>query len=450
MISIETALARAGYKCDTSMQPHMEEWKSWYEGYYSSFHKYMVYNGNEYTEQKRASLRMAKRICEDWANLILNEKVVINAGDDTVNDVLKKVFDDNDFYVRANQLLEKSFAFGSGAFVEFNSGDGSVVMDFVTGDMIYPISWEGKKITECAFGSIKVYGGVAYIYLNIHIKDAYGKYIIQNRMFSKEDGAEVRLPDGVERVVVTNSKIPRFQIIGPNVTNNIEEYSPLGISVFANAIDEIKGVDLIYDSYLNEFKLGKKRLVVPITMTQKSMADSGNTAPIFDSNDTVFYAIPGSQENSDNKLQEINMELRNEAHKSALETHLGLLSDKCGLGKDKYEFANGTAKTATEVISENSDMFRNLKKHEIVVKSALIGVVKAILDILKYSPDADISVQFDDSIIEDRNAEFTRRVQLVSNQAMQPWELRAYELGETEEAAKAALAEINTEDVPEV
>lgn len=449
MISIETALARAGYRCDTAMQPHIEEWKSWYEGYYSSFHKYMVFNGKERTEQKRASLKMAKRICEDWANLILNEKVVINAGDDNINKVLKKVFDDNDFYVRANQLLEKSFAFGSGAFVEYNSKDGSAVMDFIPADMIHPISWEGRKITECAFGSVKVYGGVPYIYLNIHIKDNYGKYVIQNRMFKKEDGKEVDLPRGVDRSVITNSTIPRFQIMGPNVTNNIEEGSPLGISVFANAIDEIKGVDLIYDSYLNEFKLGKKRLVVPISMTQRSMEDSGDTAPIFDSNDTVFYAIPGSPESTDNKLQEVNMELRNDAHKSALETHLGLLSDKCGLGKNKYEFANGTAKTATEVISENSDMFRNLKKHEIVVKSALIGAVRAILDILKYSPDADISVQFDDSIIEDRNAEFTRRVQLVSNQAMQPWELRAYELGETEETAKAACAVVQ-EDIPEV
>lgn len=449
MISIETALARAGYRCDTAMQSHIEEWKSWYEGYYSTFHKYMVFNGKVRTEQTRASLKMAKRICEDWANLILNEKVVINAGDDNINKVLKKVFDDNDFYVRANQLLEKSFAFGSGAFVEYNSRDGSAVMDFILGDMIYPISWEGKKITECAFGSVKVYGGVPYIYLNIHIKDAYGKYIIQNRMFTKEDGKEVNLPEGVERIVQTNSKVPRFQIIGPNVTNNIEESSPLGISVFANAIDEIKGVDLIYDSYLNEFKLGKKRLVVPMTMARKTWEESGDTPPVFDSNDTVFYAIPGSPEDSNSKLQEINMELRNDAHKSALETHLGLLSDKCGLGKNKYEFANGTAKTATEVISENSDMFRNLKKHEIVVKSALIGVVRAILDILKYSPDADVSVQFDDSIIEDRNAEFTRRVQLVTNQAMQPWELRAYELGETEETAKAACAVVQ-EDIPEV
>ncbi len=449
MISVETALSNAGFRCDTSMQPHIAEWKLWYEGYYESFHRYMVFNGKVRTEQKRAGLKMAKRVCEDWSNLILNEKVLINTGDDSVNEVLKKVFDDNDFYVRANQLLEKSFAFGSGAFVEYNSRDGSAVMDFIPGDMIYPISWEGKKITECAFGSIKVYGGVPYIYLNIHIKDTYGKYIIQNRMFTKEDGKEVNLPEGVERIVPTNSKIPRFQIIGPNVTNNIEEYSPLGISVFANAIDEIKGVDLIYDSYLNEFKLGKKRLVVPMSMTQRSMEDNGDSTPIFDSNDTVFYAIPGNPENPDNKLQEINMELRNDAHKSALETHLGLLSDKCGLGKDKYEFANGTAKTATEVISENSDMFRNLKKHEIVVKSALIGAVRAILDILKYSPDADISVQFDDSIIEDRNAEFTRRVQLVTNQAMAPWELRAYELGETEEAAKAACAVVQ-EDIPEV
>lgn len=44
----------------------------------------------------------------------------------------------------------------------------------------------------------------------------------------------------------------------------------------------------------------------------------------------------------------------------------------CGMGEDQYQFqSSGGVKTAREVISENSKLFRTLKKHEIVLKLAL-------------------------------------------------------------------------------
>ena len=47
--------------------------------------------------RKRESLRMPKRVCEDWADMLLNEKVVINVGDDKINRRLKEVLTQNDF-----------------------------------------------------------------------------------------------------------------------------------------------------------------------------------------------------------------------------------------------------------------------------------------------------------------------------------------------------------------
>ena len=89
---------------------HIDEWLDWYQGNVKKFHKYKVYNGAVITEQDRYQLGMAKKVCEDWANLLLNEKVSINAGDyeGRLNDILQF----NNFKVRANQLIEKAFAIG--------------------------------------------------------------------------------------------------------------------------------------------------------------------------------------------------------------------------------------------------------------------------------------------------------------------------------------------------
>ena len=48
----------------------------------------------------------------------------------------------------------------------------------------------------------------------------------------------------------------------PAIANNDDLPNPMGIPAFANAIDQLKGVDIAYDSYVNEFVLGKKRIMV--------------------------------------------------------------------------------------------------------------------------------------------------------------------------------------------
>lgn len=442
---IQTILSKLGYKADTLMQQYISDWDDWYKGYVEKVHKYTTYNGKVRIGQKRASLKMAKRVCEDWANLLLNEKVSFACADTDADNKLKRALSDNDFYVRANQLVEKAFAFGSGAFVEYADVNGKTVIDFITADKIYPLSWVDINITDCAFASIKTIGGQKYYYINIHTSDARGRYIIQNRLFD-EYGIEVSLPAGIKSQYI--SAVKRFQIIRPNITNNIEPCSPMGISIFANAVNELEGVDLVYDSYINEFKLGKKRMLIPVTMAQLEKEKEGISAPVFDNNDTVFYAIPGI-EGENQKPTEINMEIRGEEHKQAVQYNLSLLADKCGLGNDRYEFGADGTKTATEVISEKSDLFRNLKKHEIVMLSAMIGLAKAVFDIEGVPPETEVAISFDDSIIEDKNAEFVRRLQMAAQGMLLPEELRSWYLNEPIETSKAVISGIAADDIAE-
>jgi A118 family predicted phage portal protein len=226
-----------------------------------------------------------------------------------------------------------------------------------------------------------------------------GKYVVYNELFDK-DGNKLELPKGVFPEWRTQSKKPVYQIVTPNICNNIDIANPMGISVYANSIDDLKTIDVVYDSLYNEFNLGKKRIFVKSDVI-KIDTKTGEPIPTFDKNDTVFYSLPG--EDADKLITESDMELRVEDHVAALQAALDVYSEKCGLGKGYYKFDVDNVQTATAVVSQNSKLFRRVKKDEIILEKALIDMVQAIL-FLGNKGEADISVSFDDSIIEDTDA----------------------------------------------
>lgn len=446
MQAITQYLKQQGYQTlDDSYYDKIAFWYKWYKGKVSSFHSYYQYNGQKKIMRERKTLGMAKKIPEDWANLELNEKAEIivsrkgeNQGD-SINERIQQVLLDNNFWVRGNQLIEIAYALGTGAIVEYLDGD-AVKMDYIRAGMIYPLRWDNGVVIDCAFASERISGKEKLVYLNIHRLEDDGTYSIKNLMFKRNGNqlVQIELPEGVADTVYTGSDIPLFQIVKPNIVNNIDPDSPMGISVYANAIDQLEGLDLIYDSYCNEFKLGKKRLIVPMTMAKAMMDADGITAPVFDSNDVEFFALSiGNEEEP--KLQEINMELRSEAHEAAIKTALNLLSAKCGLGNDRFSFEHGTAKTATEVISEKSELYQNLRKHELLLSNALTGMVMAIASLLVLPTDLEVAIHFDDSIIVDEEAERVRFLQEIRDGIREKWEYRVRYLGETKEEAKARI-----------
>ena len=48
-----------------------------------------------------------------------------------------------------------------------------------------------------------------------------GKYVIYNDYVDTKTGLSLPLPDGVEAMVKTGSEMPLYQIIKPNIVNNV-------------------------------------------------------------------------------------------------------------------------------------------------------------------------------------------------------------------------------------
>lgn len=445
MQAITQYLVANGYTTvDDNYYTSIALWLKWYRGKVPAFHNYTQYNGRRKVRRERKSLGLAKKIAEDWASLLLNEKVEITISDDAAHERVWEVLNANNFRVRGNQLVEVAFALGTGAFVEYTDGD-DVIIDYVRAGMIYPLSWDNGEITECAFASERKKGKEKYVYLNIHRlnENGNGTYVIENLMFRRNGGllTLVDLPEGVIPIVETGSDIPRFQIIRPNIVNNEDMDCPLGISVYANAIDQLENVDLVFDSYNNEFRLGKKRIMVPVSMARNLMEADGVATPMFDDNDVEFYVLATGESANGQKIEEINGELRSDAHEKGISTAINLCAYKCGFGENKYKFEGGAAKTATEVVSEDGDMFRNLRKHELPLSDALTALVKTIASMLGIKTEFDVAIMFDDSIIEDTAAERMRDLQDVRDGIMSKVEYRMKWYGDTEKDARKAIEE---------
>lgn len=394
---------------------HIDKWLEWYQGDVKKFHTYKIFNGATTTSHKRYRLNMAKRVCEDWANLLLNEKVTIKAG--KYSKRLEQILKVNNFHIRANQLIELTYALGTGAFVEYKDADDNVIIDFIRADMIYPLSWDNGDITECAFGTEKVFDGKEVIYLQIHRLgneedgENPNEYYIENKYVDKKEGEETAIPEDLAEIVQTGSVRPLFQIITPNICNNIDIGSPLGISVYANAIYQLRGCDLVYDSYMNEFVLGRKRVLVPLSAAKIQMQKDGTAQPVLDPDDTVFFQLPGDRD-SDNKMTEIDMSIRANEHELGIQRSLDILSFMVGMGNGRYKFENGGVKTATEVISDKSELYQNRQKNAIIVSGAITALVAAV-SFLDKGKEVEATVDFDDSIIEDTNATIDKNIKLV-------------------------------------
>lgn len=427
-------------------------WLKWYQGFDKAFHEYSVYNGVKKVKLKKKTLNIAKKSCEDWANLLFNEKCEITIKD---QEKLDEILNRNAFKVYANNLIEQSFALSMGAIVEslenvtFNEETGEIIktndskikLDYVDATKIYPISFKNRKLIECAF----VNENTREVAISIHKLNDRGEYDVIN-LFIATDKRGIATGEEREFVFHTKSKKPLFQIIKPNICNNRDINSPLGISVYANAIDTLKAIDNAYDSFDNEIQSGRKRIMVDDRYASFNV--NGEMIEAFDPNDALFYRLP-PVDGQEGKpfVEDVSGVLRTNEIGAALQEQLNTYAASVGFGKNYYTFGGGGGRpiqTATAVIAQNSDLFRNLKKHELLLEKVVIDMVEAIAYLSNTFTTnkidaSNVKVMFDDSIIEDTESKKNSDRTDVTNGIMSKQEYRAKWYAETEEIAKEKL-----------
>lgn len=440
------------------LSTYVEQWKSWYQGNVKSFHNYFIYNGKKKVNQKRFTMNMAKEISEEWADILWSEKCQISFEDEKAQQNANELIEELDLYVLINNALEKAGALGTEATVvsvydivanedgmTLDVSNAKTRVDLVDVDWIFPLSWTNKGITECAFGSVEYVKGKKHIVLSVHQLNDAGNYVIKNHLFSETNGnlTEIKEIDDTVNEFDTKSNVKWFSIFKPLITNNLFNNSPFGIPYYANAIDNLKAVDIAFDALKNEIVDGRKRTFVRADMFNY---DEGQQKLVFDPNDTTVYQLP-SGATKDDLIQSDSDTLRTDNQIATLNTNLNILGNKAGFGNDHYEYDGQNLQTATAVVSSNSKMFRRKKKLEVGYESSIFDLFNAVAyassEFGKYDINTDnLKIVFDDSIIEDKEAESIRAMREVQQGLKSKVEYRMQIFGETEEVAKQKIADI--------
>ncbi len=452
---IENVFDRKEIPIDENFYNLIDKWKALYSGYHSEFHdvEYKTISGTK--KRRMATLNMPKVVAQELATLIFNERCEISISDDGFEENVKEVLRRNQFDREFQRYLEYAFAMG-GTVVKVYADDRGVRLGYVTADCFIPLSWDHDHIREGLFVNEIRRQNKKYTHLEWHVWEGV-EYVIRNELYESNGvdlGVKVPLatlfPNLQEETRVKNLVQPLFVYIKPNSANNFDTTIPLGIAVYANALDTLKSLDIAFDSFQREFRLGRKRIIVPVAAI-KTVIDpqTGQTHRYFDANDEVYEAF--NFDGDSNGIKDISIELRVEEHINAINALLNLLAMQIGFSAGSFTFDGQGVKTATEVVSENSKTFRTKQSHEIIVEEAIkelveiIGQVAELYGFFNMPDDYEVTVTFDDSVAQDKNADALYWVQLVSSGLASKQMAIQRVHGLTKEEATALLKEIQQE-----
>lgn len=463
-------LGTLGYNPSTSYYSYIELWKEWNENLVPKFHKYHDQNGDE---RQMFRLGMAKRLCEDWSSILYTERDSIVCENKQNQVFVDKWLEKLEFNDKIPDNIETAFWSGTcGTIVRIKNAkivnkkivaDENTTLNLVSvnASQIIPLKIIDGVITDVAFVSKSTIDSKNVFYIEIHELKKDG-YHIQNK-YIDEQGNEIENA-GVVKEYETGSTVPLFNLLMPRIVNNIKENNGLGISVYANAIDQLQGVDIVYNNFMKDFYLGGKKVFYNKKLTKYytqtyTDEETGDVVvqeiPIYPDDITKQqFQIVGDEVdvNADTLIHEYNPDLRETENENGLNLALNILAFKSGLGKAYYKFEQGGVVTATQAILDNKDLVGNAKKHRSALNKYTVGIVRSILMIgrLFFNENVDendtINLVDKDGFLnseEDQKEEYRQEMSMGLRSKV--GYLKTF-YGMSEEEAKKELALVNEED----
>lgn len=442
------AIEQAGYRLYGGMDASIKAWYAWYTATNESFYKvpYFTKKGTK-QHRDRYSLRPAKRVCREYASLILTEDTRVSVEGSQANAWLQGYLGQIGFWPNGQNLVERAFALGTGGwFLDYDIREdarSSIIRpQRYDARLIKPLTFDEEGITEAAVDTRVTAKGKPIERLTLYVIDN-GTYHVKTRLF--REGKELA-PESLGYIADFDTESPRkpFGIVRPAIDNAIADMCPYGMSVFADAIDSIKAVDLAFDSLFQEVELtGVKVFMDESLMDVRS--EDGKVVPVAPTEDRTFRMVDG--DGATKLIDVFSPQIRSEALKGALNVALSELGESCGFGQNYFALdKQGGMKTATEVVADNGALMRSVKKHENVVRTAIQDVVSALLDGARIHCGVDIEedfgtvdVAFDDSVITDTQTAKNTMLAEIAAGVVPKWKYMTEFYGMTEAQAKAEM-----------
>ena len=457
-------------------------WKAIYRGKYAPWHRVDAPTARD-PNGKRALFRlnMAKAVCAELAGLVWGEQArlrVSAAGGgeaDLLDEYVQEVLAGNGFFAGAQAMIEKGLALGGAAVKIWGEGGGAdarIRVGFCAADQFVPLSWDGDGVTEAVFISRLSRRGANYTRLEWHRRAGDG-WAIDNELYRADAlpggardilGARCPLEEACPELdghALVRTDAPLFAYWRTPVANNLADDCPLGVSVFANSLETLHGIDLCYDSLIQEFRLGRKRIVVPARFLRTVVdPQTGQARRYYDPGDEAFVGLADDEGGG---VQDLTSPLRVEEHVAALNALLGLLCMQLGFSAGAFSFSeHGGLRTATEVVSENSKTYKTVRTLQNQLVPALERVARGVVDAaclygVRYkgvpveklaAGGCEVKVAFDDGVTQDRQAGVDEGLALVAAGLLSRYTFltdRRYGQGLTDREARAELERIGGE-----
>lgn len=359
------------------------------------------------------SLRLASAISREFSRLVLSESVIETDEKSPYYQIVK------DFASSLDDELEKALAFGGMMFKPYIS-KGKIFIDMIRADSFLPVSHFEGSITSAVFVSKKKIGRTHYTLLEYHEYNTEKKtHTITNKlcksMNSEYIGAECGLDEVpewsglTENIVFSNVEKPLFSYFRVPSANDIDLDSPLGVSVYADAVGLIRQADEQWARIEWEYESKETALDVSVDMMRN------NSIPQRKKRIYRQYDVDSLDGNFFNVF---SPEIRDSSMFSYFNRILQRIEFNCGLAYGTLSDPQTVEKTAEEIKTSKQRSYTTVSAIQRSLEAAIQNLMYAV-EVYAYlggitSEKAEITCTWGDSVLEDIEKEFQRRLQMVT------------------------------------
>lgn len=364
---------------------------------------------------------------------------------------------------RLNQNLEVGNAVGGLVFKPYVK-DGKLYVDLVKGSCFYPTEFNSSgDIIAGIFVSQLTKGNNIYTRLEYH--KFYEKalendinYIIKNVAYKSTDNSILgtridltKIPEWAnlqQETAIKYLEKPLFSYYKPPVANNIDLDSPVGVSVYARAIDLIKEADRQWGRIVWEYEASEKAIYVDELATKPSQ--SKNKAFAVNKLKNRLYKTINTGKTETDFFKDYSPEIRDEALWRGLNKTLQRIEFNVGLAYGTLSEPSSVDKTATEIKSSKQRSYATVSKMQENLQKALENLIYAmdvLITLYNLAPQGNYEVSFnwDDSLIVDTEREQAIQMQEVHVNLRSRLKYIMFRYGMTEEQAQEELDRIQRE-----
>lgn len=405
--------------------------------YFSGHYPQVEYTDSNGTKNKRDfnHLPIGRTAAKKIASLVFNEQAEIKVDDERANKFIQQQLQDDRFTKNFERYLESCLALGGLAMRPYVDGE-RVRVSFIQAPVFLPLQSNTQDVSSAAIvtKTIKTDGNKQRYYTLIEFHEwSSDKYTVSNELYRSDNqnaiGSRVPLSEiyeDLEEVVELNGlSRPLFTYLKPPGMNNKDINSPLGLSIFDNAKTTIDFLNTTYDEFMWEVKMGQRRVAVPSQMIKTEYNQDGDNVVVkreFEAGHNVYEQFDSGDIDKGIGITDLTTPIRSDDYIKAINEGLALFEMQIGVSAGMFSFDGKSMKTATEIVSENSDTYQMRNSIVSLVEQSLKELIVSMLELAKayklYSgeiPEMDkISINLDDGVFTDRNAELDYWIKVVN------------------------------------